>query len=633
MAINVHFVLLYFAFIELTHLLITRFLILHIPYKFRTMKNISVCSFLFCLFLLCGNGFYSNAQGAGNAINFGGSASTNPSVRIKNTFPNLTTDFSITAWIKTTNGAQIGQRIFQDDESKNTGYGFSLGDPGGTRLRFYSRGTSSTGTVLIVDGGTDIGVNTWAHVAVVVNITAKTVTLYVNGIQDGTGNDTRAGTWGTDGGRASFGGETPSSGEAGNGYYIRGQEDEIIVWNKALSQTEIRNIMCAKQNSGNANILAYWNLDGTITTGGNGVPELTANGYSGSLAASMATTDVVTSGAALGDVSTYNYSPATWTGVTLTLPAAANLTTFTVSNVTPVSGATAPSGIQLYQVSAAPSITTGIVGLGNNNVYYGVFPINGTSPTYDATINYTNYIQTSNGQVYLRTDNSTTPWTAGGTNTSGTTFTIATTGVTTRKEFILGTSNAGNPLPIELTDFSVKPEGKKVAVNWTTVTETNNKYFTIERSRDGQNFTEIATENSKATNGNSLTKLDYKTIDNNPLNGTSYYRLRQTDFNGKTKTFNIASVNFSSNKNLTFTIYPNPNEGQFTIDFSGIENNHEIEVKLFDLQGKVVYSESFYSGQDSGSFNIIPAEKISKGSYVCTLIVEGVKQTIKVIVN
>ncbi len=212
--------------------------------------------------------------------------------------------------------------------------------------------------------------------------------------------------------------------------------------------------------------------------------------------------------------------------------------------------------------------------------------------------------------------------------TSGTPFNSFST-------FALGSKTSGwNSLPIELLNFTAKPNGEQVDLNWETSTETNNKFFTIERSADGKNFAEITTANSKAINGNSKTALSYQTTDASPLSGTSYYRLKQTDYNGKYKYFNMVSVAFEASKNITFSVYPNPNLGEFTIDFSGIENNHEVQIALRDELGKEVYSNSVYSNSiHSNQVQIIPTSKIAKGKYFCSLIFEGVKRTLVVIVN
>ncbi len=212
--------------------------------------------------------------------------------------------------------------------------------------------------------------------------------------------------------------------------------------------------------------------------------------------------------------------------------------------------------------------------------------------------------------------------------TSGTPFNSFST-------FTLGSKLTGwNSLPVDLLSFTAVKRDNQVDIKWSTATETNNKYFTIERSQDGITFKEIESVNTKALNGNSLVKLNYNTVDVNPLAGTSYYRLKQTDKNGKFKYYSIVSVEFAKDKAITFSIYPNPNSGEFTVDFSGIENNHEVQITIYDELGKSVYVTSVYSDSiNSNKFLISPDKKLAAGKYFCSLVLEGIKHTVVLIIN
>lgn len=214
------------------------------------------------------------------------------------------------------------------------------------------------------------------------------------------------------------------------------------------------------------------------------------------------------------------------------------------------------------------------------------------------------------------------------------TSTSSPSAFTSFSRFTLASKLAGwNSLPVKLLTFTATPNGNNVDVTWTTATEINNKKFTVERSHDGKNFTELSSVPSKAPNGNSTTKLDYKITDAKPLGGNSYYRLKQTDYNGKSETFNTVLVKFSDPSSITFNVYPNPNSGQFKVDFSGIENNHEVQISLTDEQGRIVYNNSFFAQETNNTVNIIPETKIGGGIYFCTITVEGIKHTVKVMVN
>jgi len=113
-----------------------------------------------------------------------------------------------------------------------------------------------------------------------------------------------------------------------------------------------------------------------------------------------------------------------------------------------------------------------------------------------------------------------------------------------------------SPLPIELLDFLVAVDKKNKLVNaeWITVSEINNDYFLVQRSKNMTDWDAIAKIDGY---GNSNQVLHYKTRDLSPLTGVSYYRLKQIDFDG--------SFSFSETKSVQFKedifIYPNPTTG------------------------------------------------------------------------
>ncbi|HXD91557.1 MAG TPA: T9SS type A sorting domain-containing protein, partial [Bacteroidia bacterium] len=152
------------------------------------------------------------------------------------------------------------------------------------------------------------------------------------------------------------------------------------------------------------------------------------------------------------------------------------------------------------------------------------------------------------------------------------------------------TCNASNVivLPIELTSFTAKQLNTKTKLEWATASESNNNYFTIERSLDGTNF--ISISEIKGAN-NSTTTLDYSVFDEEPAVGINYYRLKQTDYNGKFKYSKVISVNYLSKGASFSNLHPNPANENINFDlYSPVNTKGNLQV--MDITGRVISEES-----------------------------------------
>jgi hypothetical protein len=144
-----------------------------------------------------------------------------------------------------------------------------------------------------------------------------------------------------------------------------------------------------------------------------------------------------------------------------------------------------------------------------------------------------------------------------------------------------------SPLPVELIDFSARAMEGEVLLGWATATETNNDFFTIERSHDGRTFQKIATIPGK---GNSLVLNEYSFLDDDPLNGINYYRLKQTDFDGQFSYSDIETVEFRNENSIK--IYPTLVAESLTIETDagfGTESN----IIIRDMTGRIFKSFLF----------------------------------------
>jgi hypothetical protein len=159
-------------------------------------------------------------------------------------------------------------------------------------------------------------------------------------------------------------------------------------------------------------------------------------------------------------------------------------------------------------------------------------------------------------------------------------------------------------LPITLIDFTAKAEGKKVRLDWETGTEENNDYFTMERSLDGKNFEQVFTKKGA---GNSKVNLYYFGYDSKPYTGVSYYRLKQTDFDGKFAYSDIVSVKVVGgpmSTEMDVQVYPNPVSNQLIHVDVNAQNNGTYTMRMINEIGQQVFSDSYEVVAGENKFEI-----------------------------
>ena len=121
----------------------------------------------------------------------------------------------------------------------------------------------------------------------------------------------------------------------------------------------------------------------------------------------------------------------------------------------------------------------------------------------------------------------------------------------------------GAALPVEMLSFTGLAKKENVFLNWITASEINSDYFDVERSRDGFDFEKIGSVNG-AGNSNSL--LNYSFTDESPLVGISYYRLKQTDYDGAFEYFGPVAIDINSE--FSIKVFPNPTDNIISIELS-----------------------------------------------------------------
>jgi len=186
--------------------------------------------------------------------------------------------------------------------------------------------------------------------------------------------------------------------------------------------------------------------------------------------------------------------------------------------------------------------------------------------------------------------------------------------------------NNGGQLPVELASFSSSVDNRKVTLNWSTASEENNAGFEIERKLT----TETVFKNVGHINGagNSNSVKNYSFSDNNVSTGKYNYRLKQVDFNGNFKYYNLSNeVNIGvPNKFALAQNYPNPFNPTTNINYD-LPFDSKVSIKIFDITGREVASivnQVQAAGYYSVNFN---ASALSSGVYFYSITADGGSQS------
>jgi hypothetical protein len=405
----------------------------------------------------------------------------------------------------------------------------------------------------------------------------------------------------------------------GNSYRrFNGDIDEVTIWNIALTQTQIRTNMCKKLQGNEAGLVGYWRMN---ETSGNNIHDVTSNGNTGT----GSNTSIVWSGAPIGDASTFTYGGS---DISISNPAYGD--SLAVNGFSSV-----PSGIQVYRIDTIPNYTTAPAGYAAlaTRYYYGVYVIGSTSPAYKVSYYYNGNTQissSSNAALATRNDNSVTAWTDLSASLNIISKAFQKTGQSGRGEYIPALKSV---LPISLLNFNATANGNEVNINWSTASEKDNHYFTVERTTDGVNYETIATLNGA---GNSDQTIDYSAKDPNPIQGTSYYRLRQTDFDGNSETFKCVTVNFSGSIGTTSfevqSIYPNPFRNNFSMN---IECNKagQLNIEILNTNGSLIDKNTTVCAEGSNTYEYSKGYILAAGIYFVRLTDQAGNQTITKIIK
>ena len=226
-------------------------------------------------------------------------------------------------------------------------------------------------------------------------------------------------------------------------------------------------------------------------------------------------------------------------------------------------------------------------------------------------------------------------WTINGTHAAGTGSNAAPvvnrTGMNVLGHYGVVSGNA-NTLPIELIYFNAQLNNNRVELSWATASELNNDFFTVERSTDAKKYEPIL---RKAAAGNSTATLYYTDADEKPLSGNSYYRLKQTDYDGH---FTYSSARSISNRSgseeespLKITsVSPNPFSEQFALSFR-ITGSATIGFQLYSSSGQQVYKDMILATDGMNQYDFVDRKGLTPGIYFIVLAYDDKKISQKII--
>lgn len=165
-------------------------------------------------------------------------------------------------------------------------------------------------------------------------------------------------------------------------------------------------------------------------------------------------------------------------------------------------------------------------------------------------------------------------------------------------------------LPVELMGLQATAQPGAVMLSWTTQTEDGTAHFTVERSADAETFVPIG---QVPAAGHSLAHLDYSFIDNAPLPGTNYYRLRVVHLDGTVQTSPTASA-IHDGTGAVLRVVPNPANDHLTVLLPGAPAT-TVHYRLATAQGRVLRHGTATLGPDDDRIRLQVAD-LPEGLYL-----------------
>lgn len=235
--------------------------------------------------------------------------------------------------------------------------------------------------------------------------------------------------------------------------------------------------------------------------------------------------------------------------------------------------------------------------------YYNIEPANNTG--LNATLRFSFLEAELNGLLessltMWKSSNNTNWQNAGFTSRNTIANWVELTGINNFSRWTL--SSPGNALPLSWNSFAALCNNNKVTVSWKTLQEANTLSFAVQRSTNGINWNTIG--NLPAA-GNSNSTLNYSYNDQLPLPATAYYRILQTDIDGKFTYSPVLKSNCSTVESIK--IFPTVTNDIVNITTPQNPLVQKMVVQFFDAAGKILLRKELATGTQQLSVGHLPA--------------------------
>jgi hypothetical protein len=165
-------------------------------------------------------------------------------------------------------------------------------------------------------------------------------------------------------------------------------------------------------------------------------------------------------------------------------------------------------------------------------------------------------------------------------------------------------------LPVKLVYFNAEKQGSTALLQWATTEEINNSYFEVERSSNSVNFSPIKKVDANNSNSNQLNK--YSAIDNTPLPGNNFYRLKQVDIDGKVSYSSVVELSFSGSTALK--VFPNPaTQNEITVNYT---LGSLKTIAVYSVENKLMLMRNLNNVSGNQKLDI---SNLAKGVYIIKL--------------